>query len=284
MTRKHLTIFTQACRLQSFSKAAQALGTTQPAVSLAIRELEEHYGTKLFERMNRRVYLTPAGEALYQQAQNILRGFQQAEEQLRQAPARLRVGANVTLGAARLPALLAQFRQRCPQVRLSALVANSREVEEGLLENRLDLGLLDNLTFSQHLRALPLFQEDMAALAAPGSPYAPGTLAELAACPLLLREEGSGVRRCVDRVFEAAGLSPQPFLESASTQALLEAAQAGLGVAIVPPELGKRQLAEGSLIPLALEGVRFPRQYYAALHRQKDLSPALEAFLALLGT
>ena len=92
------------------------------------------------------------------------------------------------------------------------------------------------------------------------------------------------MRRCVDRVFEAAGLSPQPFLESASTQALLEAAQAGLGVAIVPPELGKRQLAEGSLIPLALEGVRFPRQYYAALHRQKDLSPALEAFLALLGT
>ena len=168
MTRKHLTIFTQACRLQSFSKAAQALGTTQPAVSLAIRELEEHYGTKLFERMNRRVYLTPAGEALYQQAQNILRGFQQAEEQLRQAPARLRVGANVTLGAARLPALLAQFRQRCPQVRLSALVANSREIEEGLLENRLDLGLVDNLTFSRHLRALPLFQEDMAALAAPG--------------------------------------------------------------------------------------------------------------------
>ena len=178
MTRKHLTIFTQACRLQSFSKAAQALGTTQPAVSLAIRELESHYGTKLFERMNRRVYLTPAGEALYQQAQNILRGFQQAEEQLRQAPARLRVGANVTLGAARLPALLAQFRQRCPQVRLSALVANSREIEEGLLENRLDLGLVDNLTFSQHLRALPLFQEDMAALAVPGSPYAPGTLAK----------------------------------------------------------------------------------------------------------
>lgn len=282
MTRKHLTIFTEACRLQSFSKAAQALGTTQPAVSLAIRELESHYGTKLFERMNRRVYLTPAGVALYQQAQGILRGFQEAEDQLRQAPARLRVGANVTLGTAKLPTLLARFRQRFPQVQLSALVANSREIEESLLENRLDIGLVDNLTYSQHLRAIPLFQEDMAALAAPEFPHPPKTLEELTACPLLLREEGSGVRRCVDRVMEAAGFSPQPFLESASTAALLEAAQAGLGVAIVPPELGKRQLKDGSLRPLPLEGVRFPRRYYAALHRQKALSPALEAFLALL--
>lgn len=282
MTRRHLTIFAEACRQQSFSKAAQALNTTQPAVSLAIRELESHYGVPLFERMNRRVYLTPAGEALLAQAQEILRGFQEAEELLRQTPSSLRVGANVTLGITQLPELLAKFRKSHPRVELSALVANSREIEQGLLENRLDLGLVDNVTFSGHLRALPLFQEDMAALAAPSLPHPPRTLEELAASPLLLREEGSGVRRCVDRVFESAGLTPHPWLESTSTLALLEAARAGLGVAIVPPELGKRQLKDGSLRPLPLEGVRFPRRYYAALHRQKALSPALEAFLALL--
>ena len=80
MTRKHFTIFVEVCRFLNFSQAAEALNTTQPAVSLAVKELESHYGVALFERMNRRVYLTPAGEALLATAQDVLRGFQEAEE------------------------------------------------------------------------------------------------------------------------------------------------------------------------------------------------------------
>ena len=78
MTRKHFTIFVEVCRFLNFSQAAEALNTTQPAVSLAVKELESHYGVALFERMNRRVYLTPAGEALLATAQDVLRGFQEA--------------------------------------------------------------------------------------------------------------------------------------------------------------------------------------------------------------
>lgn len=120
MTKRHFTIFAEVCRQMSFSKAAEALNTTQPTVSLAIKELEEHYGVRLFERMNRRIYMTEAGRALLSTAQEVLRGFQQAEDQLRKAPYRLRVGANVTFGATRLPRVLAQFRRKCPQVELSA--------------------------------------------------------------------------------------------------------------------------------------------------------------------
>ena len=97
MTRKHFTIFVEVCRFLNFSQAAEALNTTQPAVSLAVKELESHYGVALFERMNRRVYLTPAGEALLATAQDVLRGFQEAEETLGQGrPLALRVGANVS--------------------------------------------------------------------------------------------------------------------------------------------------------------------------------------------
>ena len=84
-------------------------------MSLAVKELEEHYGVRLFERMNRRIYMTEAGRALLSTAQEVLRGFQQAEDQLRKAPYRLRVGANVTFGATRLPRVLAQFRRKCPR-------------------------------------------------------------------------------------------------------------------------------------------------------------------------
>lgn len=280
MTRKHFTIFVEVCRFLNFSQAAEALNTTQPAVSLAVKELESHYGVALFERMNRRVYLTPAGEALLATAQDVLRGFQEAEETLGQGrPLALRVGANVSFGEAGLAQVLGRFRQEHPQVRLRALVANSDKIQSLLAENQLDVGIVDGLGVSERLRAQPLYQEDLVLAAAPGRFPAPATVEELAALPLLLREPGSGLRSSVDRVFSQQGLAPQPLLESTSTAALAQAAKAGLGVAILPEALAQR---ESGLQVGAVPEVRFFRQFACALHRQKAPSPALEAFLALL--
>lgn len=280
MTRKHFTIFVEVCRFLNFSQAAEALNTTQPAVSLAVKELESHYGVALFERMNRRVYLTPAGEALLATAQDVVRGFQEAEETLGQGrPLALRVGANVSFGEAGLAQVLGRFRQEHPQVRLRALVANSDKIQSLLAENQLDVGIVDGLGVSERLRAQPLYQEDLVLAAAPGRFPAPATVEELAALPLLLREPGSGLRSSVDRVFSQQGLVPQPLLESTSTAALAQAAKAGLGVAILPEALAQR---EAGLQAGTVPGVRFFRQFACALHRQKAPSPALEAFLALL--
>lgn len=280
MTRKHFTIFAEVCRFLNFSQAAEALNTTQPAVSLAVKELESHYGVALFERMNRRVYLTPAGEALLATAQDVLRGFQEAEETLGQGrPLALRVGANVSFGEAGLAQILGRFRQEHPQVRLRALVANSDKIQSLLAENQLDVGIVDGLGVSERLRAQPLYQEDLVLAAAPGRFPAPATVEELAALPLLLREPGSGLRSSVDRVFSQQGLAPQPLLESTSTAALAQAAKAGLGVAILPEALAQR---ESGLQVETVPEVRFFRQFACALHRQKAPSPALEAFLALL--
>lgn len=280
MTRKHFTIFAEVCRFLNFSQAAEALNTTQPAVSLAVKELESHYGVALFERMNRRVYLTPAGEALLATAQDVLRGFQEAEETLGQGrPLALRVGANVSFGEAGLAQILGRFRQEHPQVRLRALVANSDKIQSLLVENQLDVGIVDGLGVSERLRAQPLYQEDLVLAAAPGRFPAPATVEELAALPLLLREPGSGLRSSVDRVFSQQGLAPQPLLESTSTAALAQAAKAGLGVAILPEALAQR---ESGLQVGTVPEVRFFRQFACALHRQKAPSPALEAFLALL--
>ena len=280
MTRKHFTIFVEVCRFLNFSQAAEALNTTQPAVSLAVKELESHYGVALFERMNRRVYLTPAGEALLATAQDVLRGFQEAEETLGQGrPLALRVGANVSFGEAGLAQVLGRFRQEHPQVRLRALVANSDKIQSLLAENQLDVGIVDGLGVSERLRAQPLYQEDLVLAAAPGRFPAPATVEELAALPLLLREPGSGLRSSVDRVFSQQGLAPQPLLESTSTAALAQAAKAGLGVAILPEALAQR---ESGLQVGTVPEVRFFRQFACALHQQKAPSPALEAFLALL--
>ena len=182
MTKRHLEIFVEICRSMSFSQAAQALGTTQPAVSLAVKELESHYGVRLFERMNRRVYLTAAGKTLLGCAQEILQGFRQAEDLLRKEPSSLRVGANVTIGATRLPEVMTRLRKEFPQAELSALVDNSRKIQDLLLSNQLDLGVVDEVRFLPQLRTFPLFREDMAVLCAPDFTPLPTTLEELPKC------------------------------------------------------------------------------------------------------
>ena len=282
MTKRHLEVFVEICRHMNFSQAAQVLGTTQPAVSLAVKELESYYGVRLFERMNRRVYLTDAGWTLLASAQEILQGFRQVKDLLRDGVSSLRVGANVTFGGTWLPDVLSQLKESFPQAELSVLVVNSHRVQELLLANQLDVGVVDEVNFFPQLRNFPLFQEDMAVLCAPDFTPIPSTLKELTQLPLLLREEGSGTRRSVAWVFQEHAMSVHPFMESASTTALLAAAQAGLGVTILSPSLAKNSLTQGTLKQIPLEGVRFPRQYMCALHRQKVSTPLLEEFLRLV--
>ena len=286
MTRKHLTVFTQACRLQSFSKAAQALGTTQPAVSLAIRELEEHYGTKLFERMNRRVYLTEAGSTLRQYADTVLSQMRESVEVLRESGAggTCAFGVHVTLGETRLAELLARLAREVPEVRVRAWINNSRETERMILDNRLDFAVVDNVTLSPHYLVEPLCGEDLAAVCAPE--YLPGreslTLAELAEERLLLRERGSGTRNSVDAEFQRLGASPAPAVESISTASLLSCARAGLGITLLPRSLVEADLAGGALRELAVEGGAFRRTYFLVHHRSKYLTGGMERVIAVL--
>ena len=286
MTLRHLEIFSAVCAQESFTRAAEQLNMAQPAVSLAIRELEVFYNVRLFERMNRRVYLTEAGRTLRQYADTVLSQFQESVEVLRESGAQgaCRCGVHVTLGETRLAGILAHLAEALPEITVRASIHNSRETERMILQNELDFAVVDNVTVSPHYLVEPLCGEELAAVCAPG--YLEGknslTLAELAEERLLLRERGSGTRRSVDRVFEEHSLSPQPFLESVSSTALIEAARAGLGVLILSPSLARRELETGALLPLKVPGSRFFRQYFCALHKQKALSPPLEELLALL--
>ena len=283
MTRKHFTIFVEVCRFLNFSQAAEALNTTQPAVSLAVKELESHYGVALFERMNRRVYLTPAGEALLATAQDVLRGFQEAEETLGQGrPLALRVGANVSFGEAGLAQVLGRFRQEHPQVRLRALVANSDKIQSLLAENQLDVGIVDGLGVSERLRAQPLYQEDLVLAAAPGRFPAPATVEELAALPLLLREPGSGTRNSVDAILQTVGRKAAPLVESISTASLVSCAASGQGIAILPRSQVRQALAEGRLRELEIDGPAFSQQYFLVYHRNKYLTDGMKRVIEVI--
>ena len=279
MTLRHLEIFSAVCAQESFTRAAEQLNMAQPAVSLAIRELEVFYNVRLFERMNRRVYLTEAGRTLRQYADTVLSQFQESVEILRESGTQgaCRFGVHVTLGETRLAGILAHLAEALPEITVRASIHNSRE-------NELDFAVVDNVTVSPHYLVEPLCGEELAAVCAPG--YLEGknslTLAELAEERLLLRERGSGTRNSVDAGLQGAGATAQPVVESVSTAALLACARAGLGITLLPRSLVVTDLERGDLRELAVEDGGFHRSYFLVRHRSKYLTDGMKRVIRVL--
>lgn len=285
MTIRHLEIFSAVCTKGSVTQAAEALNMTQPAVSQAIRELEVFYGVKLFQRMNRRLYITDAGRSLQQYADTILSQLEESVHVLRDAETGggCRFGVHVTLGETRLASILTTLRQQVPEVQVRSCVFNSAETEQMILENRLDFAVTDHVTVSPACLAQHLCTEDLCAVCAPAFP-APEhlSLAELVRQPLLLRETGSGTRSSIDAVLQTANLSAEPLLESISTQALTACAEAGLGITILPRSLAAGPLARGTLREVSVEDARFFRQYHLVRHRRKYLTAGMQRVIAVI--
>lgn len=237
MTLRHLQIFKTVCDRMSVTGAAEALNMTQPAVSIAVRELEGFYGVRLFDRIGRKIYLTEPGRRLRADAEAILSRFEASKEAIRggAGPSACRIGANATVAECFLAPLLSALRAAVPSLTVSVFIGNSREIEQRLSENAIDFALFDMVGDAPGCTVQPLFSEAMEAVCAwdfdcPDALSVP----ELAERPLLLREKGSGGRSCVDAVLEAHGCAPRPQAEGATNLGLLRLAESGLGIAVLP--------------------------------------------------
>ncbi len=284
MTLRHMRIFAAVCEEESITRAAEKLGMTQPTVSVAVRELEDYYHTQLFERMNRRIYLTEAGRELYGYAQTIVNQFAEARNRLsgRGGESLLRIGSNVSFGAAGLAKILERYHAEHPDVPYRLHIANSFRIERMLLQNELDFAVVDNVNVSSFFVSRLIAQEDMRLYC--GREYAsrvrpPLGLEELSAHSLLLREVGSGSRSVIDQVFELHGLRVSPVMESTSTLAILQAAIHNLGICIVPEALIPKSAME-RLIRIETVENYFLRRYFLIHHKNKYISDAMRGFFA----
>ncbi len=282
MTFRHLEIFLQVYRLESITRAAESLHLTQPAVSVAIRELERHYGVVLFERLGRRLYVTDEGRALYQRAVHIVEEFRQMEQGMGRAGS-LRVGASVTLGNFLLPKAARLWEETHPGHALRVTVANGRTLQQMLCDDRLDAAVIEGPVDRPELEKR-VFRRDSLVLVLPAehelAQKAQVTLAEAAAQPLLLREKGSAGRTFVDATLARHGLECHAAWESIDTQALFRAVRAGLGVAFLPRELAEH---EPGITLRQLCDEPFTRENVLVWHRHKRITPELKDWMELVG-
>lgn len=285
MTLRHYQIFEAVCRTGSITRAAEELNMTQPAVSLAVKELETFYNTRLFERMNRKIYLTEDGKVLLQYVGAILSQYRESLRVIREDDdfRECRIGVNVSIGETRMAGIAAAVKKQFPEVRMTILIENTEQIERRLAENTLDLAIVDSLSLDGSFHRQLLSAEVMEAVASPSLQLPERiSLKKLAAQELLLRETGSAGREVVEMVFRQNGLLLRPTVESASSLALLSLAEQGLGVSILPAALTARSASEGRLMRLQVEHISFERSYYLVYHRNKYLSEAMKGIIALI--
>lgn len=286
MTIRHMKIFIQVYRTQNITHAAQLLNMTQPAVTRVIQELERYYGVCLFERINRRLYVTESGKQLYAQAVHIVNSFDTMEKGLRNWDELgvLRIGASITLGNFLLPDLVVQLQERYPDLRIRAQIANGAQLQQALLDNRLDLAMIEGAVSTEHLHLEAFTQDRLVLILPPEHPLCSAQnicLPDLSDCNFLLREQGSAGRSFLDHVFAVHGLPLEPAWESTSTHAIIKAVHAGLGISFLPEQLVKSEIESGFVGTHEIADEKFIRKHFLVWHQNKFLSASARNFIEL---
>lgn len=287
MTIRHLTILRAVCENGcNTTRAAEALHMTQPAVSLALRELEQYYGTVLFDRIGRRLQITEGGRRFLDYARHILALYDDMERDMHNwdASGMLRIGASITIGSQFLPGYIKAFQTRYPDIQMRILVMPSDVLEEKIILNELDLALIESPVHRDGITSEAYMDDELVAICPPDSPFSPGQTIPLETFmqqSFLLRERGSGTREVFDRVIEQAGYSVSPIWEAMSTTALVRAVSSGLGVAVLPARMVRGAISSKQVIPVRVETLSFHRRFFIIHHRQKYLTASMQAFIEL---
>ena len=283
-----LRLFAAVAEQEHYSRAAEALGISQPALSVHVRDLERYLGVALFERSGRNVRLTDAGRLVQGYARRILAltvELDEAIDDLRGLRAgQLRIGASTTVGEYLLPATLGAFRRRYPGIGVAVEIANTARIIDRLRHGELHLGLVGEPLADPELEMTPYRDDELVLIVPPGHRWAGRAvkLEELASEPLITREAGSATRAVAEAVLAAAEFQPRASLELGGTEALKGAVAAGLGVAFVSACAVERELAMGHLAKAAVAGLTIRRQFQIVRRRGHRLTAAETAFLPLL--
>jgi DNA-binding transcriptional LysR family regulator len=284
----HLRTLREVARSGSFSRAGEALRLSQPAVSVHIAELEAGFGVKLLERVGKRAFATPAGEAVLRRAQRIFAELDAAVQDvaaLRGAVAgRVRIGTSATATIYLLPPLLRRVRQRHPAIELSVVTGNAPDMIAGVLANEFDLAVATLPAPGRELAVTPFYVDELVAIAPPEKAWLTRrsvTPAELASHPLILYERSGNIRRVMDSWFARAGAPATNIMEVGNSEATKTLVGAGLGVSLISAIAVRAEAKSGALAVMKLVP-RLHRALGVIRRRDKPPSPAFDAVLGAL--
>ncbi len=288
ITFRQLQVFNEVCDLRSYSRAAEEMSLTQPAVSLQIRQLEELVGQPLFDYVGKKLYMTEAAEALQRASRDIFDRLENLDMQLSDLLGSLQGQLKLAVESSAkyfVPHLFAAFKRLHPEVNLQLTVVNRAQAVRRLSDNRDDLVIMSMVPLDMGLEFLPFLNNPIIAVAPPDHPLGQREtlqLQELEPFTLLMREQGSGTRRACEEYFKDKRVHFKQTLEVASTDAQRECAVAGLGVALLTRHAVSLELATGLLRELPVEELPLYRSWCVVQAKAKRLSPVAHAFVGFI--
>ncbi|CUH97830.1 hypothetical protein P22_3976 [Propionispora sp. 2/2-37] len=286
MTLRHLNIFLAVCDAGNMTAAAEKLHIAQPSVSQAIAELEMHYGIRLFERLGRKLFITHAGQKLSTYARHILNLMREAEEAMHEIHDRgvIRVGASVTVGTCILPQLIKKFAAGNAAAKVISTVNNTKIVEDMILLDQVDLGLVEGRIHSPGIVVKPFMEDELVLVTAPAHVFANARRVDvrnLEHMEFLVREEGSGTRELFETALAERGISWKIAGVYNNAEAIKDAVAEGVAITVMSKMAVQKEVQRKDLAAVSIEGVNLSRHFSIVHHKNKFISPLLNRFIQL---
>lgn len=288
---QQLQIFITVAEKESFSQAAKEHHMTQPAVSQYIRQFEDQFGTRLLERSNKYVRLTKAGEIVFHHGKEILALYGKmqnlCDDLLNQASGTLSIGASYTFGEYVLPRILSNLKRTYPTILPAVTIGNTKTIADLVESHQLDIGIVEGQFEQVKLITEELAEDEMVVVAPPNHPFAkramPLKAKELEQEMWIKRETGSGTREAMEQFFERFDIAPKQTMSFSSTQPIKESVEAGLGISLLSTWAIQKEVRNGDLCILSVEGLPFLRKF-SIITSTPFQTKALEVFIDLLRT
>ncbi|NLP38033.1 MAG: LysR family transcriptional regulator [Firmicutes bacterium] len=287
MTIRHLRIFLEVVKSGSMSAAAAKLYLSQPTVSQAIRELEEHYGVLLFNRFKRRLYITDEGKKLYSYAQKVVKQFDALEEKMfsLNKKEKIKIGATMTVGEAILSDIINRLTEKEPILEVYSFMNNTQVIESKLLNAEIDIAIVEGEVKSPDLISMPEVEDYLVLICSTKHPFAQRKiikLHELARESFAMREKGSGTRELFENYMHANGIEIKIAFEGNSPEAIKKEVinnnyLAVISICLVEEEVKSRQL---HLIESA-DGA-WDRYFSIVYHKDKILTKGMESLIEVV--
>lgn len=292
MDLHQIEIFCTLVRLKSFSKAADALYLTQPTVSGHIKNLETELGTRLLDRLGRRIIPTEAGDVLYRYGVRLLSLRDEARQEIDNVSGtvtgRLNIGGSTIPGAYVLPSYIRAFKKKYPSSSIRLLIEDTEKIASAVLDGDLCLGVVGAKTADPRLETHVFLKDELVVAAPSDHPWSNKksiTIDDLRTEPFIIREEGSGTRRIMEQRLQQAGMTPHELNIVAvmgSSDAVRQAVRAGLGVSILSIRAIRDDIEAGRIAALRIKGVQIERNFYIILLKGRSRSRLCSEFLDFL--
>jgi DNA-binding transcriptional LysR family regulator len=286
MTIRHLKIFIAVCDYGKMSFAAEKLFMTQPSVSQAIAEIEQHYGVKVFERLSKKLYITEAGENLLKYARHIVSSFEEMEESLLNTSNNisLKIGATITVGTCVMNDILNDFKIKKPNINTQVYVENTNVIEEMILKSTLDLGIVEGIIKSRDIITIPIVPDELILVCSPSHEFSSLesiTAEKLINQDFILREEGSGTRELFEKKIENMGITINKKWVCNNSEAIKNAVISNQGLTVISQMLVSKEIDEKKLHKIKINDLKFTRNFYLAYHKNKYLSDNFKSFISV---